>query len=141
MRDLEFRQATAETLPRHRRATIAIAVAVHAVLLTTLIFVRARPVRVSSAGSTQVSIGPYIPGPVGTAGTSSPSAPVQPKKTTTTPVAKATPTQKEEESGSGQSAEAAATPGGGGQGGSGPVRLGSGGNLTLLTKITPCIRA
>jgi len=124
-------------MPRNRRITFGIALVLHVVLVIGLIRVRAHPVRMSSGNSTQVGIAAYIPGPVGTAGASpSTATPVQPKKTMTTRVAKPAP-QEEDRSDSGQSAASNAPAGGGGQAGSGPVRLGSGGNLTLLNRVTP----
>ncbi|HVZ20068.1 MAG TPA: TonB family protein, partial [Vicinamibacterales bacterium] len=74
------------------------------------------------------TIAAYVPGPVGTAGKAPAPAP---KKTPR--VMRAEPVSKPEPStGTGQSAGSAP-----GAGGTGPVRLGSGGNLTLVKKVIP----
>jgi TonB family protein len=110
---------------------VGAAVVFHALLVVMLIRVKTRPVHMSSGNSTQVGIAAYIPGPVGTAGAKPSTATPVEKKTMTTRVAKTAQPAEEDRSDSGQQ------PPGGGQAGSGPVRLGSGGNLTLLNKVTP----
>jgi TonB family protein len=111
-----------------------ITVLLHVVLLLVIIRVKTQPVRVAPAGVVQAGIAAYVPGPVGTAGTSETKPVVEPKKTTLARATKTAP--KEDQSETAQSAGVAGTPGG--QGGSGPVRLGgAGGNLTLLNKVTP----
>ncbi len=126
--------------PAHRRATtgaFATVFLLHAALLVALIVAgRSRPVRVTPGPSWQGGIAAFNPGPVGTAGTSSPTVkPTQPvKKVTPTRVVRSTPAAADEPADSGQAGGAPGTSGGSG---SGPVRLGSGEGLTLITKITP----
>ena len=106
---------------------------IHALLLAVLLQVKTKPVRVSSAGSPQGGIAAYIAGPIGAA----PAAAPKPREATTalkTAAAKNTP--KEDHS---DAATAVGSAGvvGAGQAGSGPVRLGSGGGITLVRKVQP----
>jgi TonB family protein len=133
MKGFIFATGTAETLPTHNRSTVIVTVLMHVVLLLVLIGVKTRPVRVSPADVVQTGIAAYVSGPVGTAGTSGAKPAIEPKKTTIARVAKTAPA--EDRSDAAQSTGGAGTPGG--QAGSGPVRLGSGGSLTLLNKVTP----
>ena len=133
MKGFIFATGTAETLPTHNRSTVIVTVLMHVVLLLVLIGVKTRPVRVSPADVVQTGIAAYVSGPVGTAGTSGVKPAVEPKKTTIARVAKTAPA--EDQSDAAQAAGGVGTPGG--QAGSGPVRLGSGGSLTLLNKVTP----
>jgi TonB family protein len=127
-------------LPPARRTTtgaLAIVLVLHAVLLVVLTVAgRTRPVRVIPGPAWQGGIEAFNAGAVGTAGTSSPTVkPAQPaKKVTPTRVVRATAAPADEPAGSGQAGGAQGTPGGGG---TGPVRLGSGEGLTLVTRITP----
>ena len=130
MKDFAFATPTKPLVPR-RRSSYAIAAVFYAVVIALLIGIKTHPQRVSSAGSPYGSMVAYVPGPVGgaPASTSKP-VPAQPKKPAmTTKTARAS------------DAEAAAAVGtagtlGAGQG-SGPVRLGTGGNLTLLKRVQP----
>jgi protein TonB len=135
MQHLLFAQESVAMIPQNRRVKVVAAVVFHVLLVVMLIRVKTRPVRMSSGISMQAGMPAYIPGSIGTAG-ASPSAatPVQPKKVMAARVAKPAP-QDEDRSDSGQSAASNAPAGGGGQ--AGPVRLGTGGNLTLLNKVTP----
>jgi TonB family protein len=134
MRNFAFAQPSRSGLPRHSRSTYGIAVVVHIVLFALLIHVKTQPKRVSSAGSPYGSMTAYVAGPVATAQAAAPSKPVTPKKTAlATKVARAVP--KDDQAGAGTSAGSA--PAAGGQSGTGPVRLGTGGNLTLIKKVTP----
>jgi TonB family protein len=72
----------------------------------------------------------YVPGTPGPAAASA-AKPAQPRKTVMATKA-ATPVATDNRAGAG-----AAGVVGGGQSGSGPVRFGSGGNLTLVKKVTP----
>jgi protein TonB len=104
-----------------------VTILVHVLLLIVLIRVKTHPVRVSSAGVMQAGIAAYVAGPVGGVEAAEPKpAPVEAKKTTAA----------HDES---KSTEAhAGTAGVVGQGsGSGPIRIGAGGSLTLLNKIKP----
>jgi TonB family protein len=133
MKDLTFGTRQASLLPTHRRATVVVTVLLHVLLLLTVIRITIQPVRMGSAGAIRSGIAAYLSGPVGTAGTSEPKTAVEQKRTTITRAAKTAP--KEDQSDAAQSAGAAGMPGG--QPGGGPVRLGSGGSLTLLNKVTP----
>src|SRR5579872_5451981 len=139
MKDLLFDQEAVAQIPQNRRVKVVAAVVFHVLLVVLIVTVKTRPVRMSSAGITQVGIEAYIPGPVGTAGTSTPkpAAPVQPKKTMAATVAKNVPQEKPDQSDAGAGSPAAAAGAAGSGQGTGPVRLGSGGNLTLLNKVTP----
>jgi len=140
MKDFSFGMSGVPTIPTHQgRASSAVTVLLHVALFAVLIGIKTHPVRVTSAGPMRSSIAAYVPGPVGTAGTSVPkaapkSAPIEPKKTTTIARA-AKPAPTDDQSDAGQSSGVAGVPGG--QAGGGPVRLGSGGGLTLLKKVTP----
>jgi TonB family protein len=127
MKDLEFGAGPVATLPRHGRPTTIVTVLVHALLLVVLIRARTHPVRVSSAGTMQAGIAAYVSGPIGGAEDAPPTPPpVDAKKTATARAAKTSNSDRAGASGTR-----------GGQAGSGPVRLGAGGSLTLLSKVTP----
>jgi TonB family protein len=125
---------SAAILPRRNRTPLVIAGVLHLALLAGLLYVKTKPVRVSPDGAPSTGIAAYVSGPV--AGASSAAAPrSEPKKTALkTAVARSAP--KDDQSDGGQ---AVGTTGvaGGGQAGSGPVRIGSGGNITLLKKVQP----
>jgi TonB family protein len=115
----------------------AVALLLHAVLLVVLFLVgRPRPVRMAPGESSHGGIAAFNPGPVGTAGTAErPVTTPQPaRKASTSRAARSEPTSKDEPADAGQSGGSA---GSSGAAGSGPVRLGTGEGLTLLTKITP----
>ena len=133
MKELSFATGSAAMIPAHNRWTTTVTVLIHLILLLVLIQVKTAPVRVSPAGIVQAGIAAYIAGPVGTSGTSETTAAIAPKKTTIARVAKTAPA--EDQSDGAQATGGAGTPGG--QAGGGPVRLGSGGSLTLLNKVTP----
>ena len=132
MRDFAFAEATPRLLPTHNRSTLVIAAVVHALLFAVLLQVKAKPVRVSSAGSPQGGIAAYIAGPIGATPAAAPK-PREAKTALKTAAAKNTP--KEDHS---DAATAAGSAGaiGAGQAGSGPVRLGSGG-IALVRKVQP----
>jgi len=133
MKDFVFATDRPPTLPTHKRWTTLVTVLLHLILLVVLIRVKTHPVRVSPAGVMQSGIAAYVGGPVGTAGASEAKPAIEPKKTTIARVAKTAP--QEDQSDAAQSTGGSGTPGG--QAGGGPVRLGAGGSLTLLNKITP----
>lgn len=112
--------------------TVVTVLLLHLILLLVVIRVKTHPVRVSPAG-VQTGIAAYVPGPVGTSGSSEAKPAIERKTTTLARAAKTAP--KEDQPNEEGATGAAGTPGG--QGGSGPVRLGSGGSLTLLNKVTP----
>jgi TonB family protein len=116
--------------PRRNHLPLIIAGVLHLVLLGFLIFVRTKPVRVSPEGSPSGGIAAYVSGPIGGTSTAAPRA--EPKKTALkTEMAKNAP--KDEQSDAGTAVGSA----GAGRAASGPVRLGSGGNITLLKKVQP----
>jgi TonB family protein len=129
-----FAQPSTVGLPRHSRSTYAIAAAFHILLLALLIHVRTPPTRVSSAGSPYGSMTAYIPGSIASGSGALASKPVDPKKTALR-TNKATAAPKDDQAAAGTSAGSAGVAGG--QAGTGPVRLGSGGSLTLIKRVTP----
>jgi TonB family protein len=133
VRDFAFAAATPRLVPTHNRSTLVIAAVIHALLFAVLLQVKTRPVRVSSAGSLQGGISAYIAGPIGASPTAAPK-PREAKTALKTAPAKNTP--KEDHS---DAATAVGSAGvvGAGQAGSGPVRLGSGGGMTLVRKVQP----
>jgi TonB family protein len=133
MKDVVFSTSSAATMPTHNRSMTMVTVLLHVILLVVVIRVKTQPVRVSPAGVMQTGIAAYVPGPVGTAGTSQPKPAVERKTPTIARAAKAAP--QEDQSDAAQSTGSAGTPGG--QAGSGPVRIGGGGSLTLLKQVTP----
>jgi TonB family protein len=133
MKDLVFSTGSAAKMPTHNRSMTIVTVLLHVILLLVVIRVKTQPVRVSPAGVMQTGIAAYVPGPVGPAGASEAKPVIERKKDTIARVAKAAP--KEDQSDAAQTTGGGGTPGG--QAGSGPVRLGGGGSLTLLNKVTP----
>jgi TonB family protein len=121
-------------LPRHSRSTYAIAAVVHILLLALLIHVKTQPTRVSSAGSPYGSMTAYVAGAIASGAAAIPSKPLEPKKIALT-TKKATAVAKDDQVAAGTAAGSAGVTGG--QAGTGPVRLGSGGNLTLIKRVTP----
>ena len=129
VRTFLFDEATV-VLPRRNRLPLVTAGVLHLVLLGLLISVKTKPVRVSPEGSPSGSIAAYVSGAIG--GPSAAAPKPEPKKTALkTEMAKNAP--KDDQS------EAVGTTGvaGAGQAGSGPVRLGSGGSISLLKKVQP----
>jgi TonB family protein len=133
VRDFAFAAATPRLVPTHNRSTLVIAAVIHALLFAVLLQVKTKPVRASSAGSPQGGIAAYIAGPIGAASAAAPK-PREAKTALKTAAAKNTP--KEDHS---DAATAVGSAGvvGAGQAGSGPVRLGSGGGITLVRKVQP----
>jgi TonB family protein len=134
VRTLLLDEATAE-LPKRNRLPLVIAAVFHVVLLGSLIFIRTKPVRVNPEGSSTGGIAAYVSGDTG-GGTPAAAPRPEPKKTALkTEAAKSAP--KDNQSDAGGGAVGTAGVAGAGQAGNGPVRLGSGGNITLLKKIQP----
>jgi len=75
----------------------------------------------------------YVAGSIAATPAAAPSKPVEPKKPALTTKAAAAP--KDDQASAGTSLGQAGVVGG--QGGTGPVRLGTGGSLTLIKKVTP----
>jgi TonB family protein len=134
MRDFTFAQTSTSRLPRHR-TTYAIAAVVHIVLLALIVHFKTQPVRMSSAGSPYVSMTAYVPGPIAAGPAASTSKPPEPK-TTTLITKMAKPAPQDEPAGAGTTVGSAGVVGAG-QPGTGPVRLGTGGSLALIKKVTP----
>ena len=133
VRTLLFDESGA-VLPKRNRTPLVIAGVLHLVLLAALLYVKSQPVRVSPAGVSSGGIAAYVSGPVGGApAAATPRS--EPKKTALkTEVAKSAPKDDQSDGGT---AVGTAGVAGGGQAGSGPVRIGSGGNITLLKKVQP----
>jgi TonB family protein len=134
MREFAFAQPSTAALPKHNRLTYGIAAIVHILLFAVLVQVKTQPKRVSFAGSPFGSMTAYVAGPAATGSTAALSKPAKPKQTAlATQAAPAVP--KDEPAGAGTSAGSPGVVGG--QAGTGPVRLGTGGNLTLIKRVTP----
>jgi TonB family protein len=132
MRTFLFDEATA-VLPRRNRLPLVIAGVFHVVLLGFLLFARTKPIRVNPEGSPSGGIAAYVSGPVG--GTPTAATRPEPKKTALkTEAAKSAPKDDQSDA---RTAVGTAGVAGAGQAGSGPVRLGSGGNITLLKRVQP----
>jgi TonB family protein len=131
MKDFRFAEASTATLPRHSRSMYFIAALVHVALFATLIHFKTQPVRVGSAGSPFASMTAYVPGPTTGAPATTPKPAAPKSNALTTRAAKAVP--KDDASASAGSAGVA----GAGQAGSGPVRFGTGGELSLIKRVQP----
>lgn len=131
MRDFAFAEAPLQLVPTHKRSTFVIAVVIHALVLAALILVKMEPVRVSSAGAADGPMIAYIAAaPVAAAPEAAPKPP-EAKMALKTEVAK-----EEVQPDAGAAAGSAGVVGAD-QMPSGPMRLGSGGNITLLRKVQP----
>lgn len=109
-----------------------VAAIVHVLLLSVLIHVRRQPPRVSAAGSPFGSMTAYVSGAAAAGAPATTSKPVESKHNALTRK-RATLVAKDD-----AGTSAASTGGAGiGQAGSGPVRFGSGGELTLVKKVQP----
>jgi TonB family protein len=134
MKEFAFAQPTTLALPKHSRLTYGIAAIVHILLFACLVQVKTQPKRVSSAGSPFASMTAYVAGPAAAGPTVARSKPVEPKKTALA-TKTATMVPKDEQAGASTSAGSPGVVGG--QAATGPVRLGAGGNLTLIKRVTP----
>jgi TonB family protein len=130
VKDFAFAAQSSSGLPRHHRVTYGIVAVLYILIVALVIHIRSQPVRVSSAGSPFASMTAYVPGLPGPA--ASASTPVESKTALTTKTAK--PVAKDESTGKPAGSEGVA---GAGQAGSGPVRFGSGGSLTLVKRVQP----
>ena len=120
-------------MPTHNRSTLVIAAVIHGLLFAVLLQVKTKPVRVSAAGSPQGGIAAYVAGPIGAAPAAATKRPAA-KTTLKTEAAKNAP--KEDHSDAGTAVGSAGAVGAG-QAAGGPVRLGSGGGITLVRKVQP----
>jgi len=118
---------------------LVVAALMHLMLFGVITHVRSRPVRVSSAGAPSGSIAAYVPGPAGvmpaTIAAPKPKPAEQHKTALKTEVAKNEP----KDDGAADAGKAVGSSGvvGAGQAGAGPVRLGAGGNVTLVKRVQP----
>ena len=133
MRDLIFVEPSTTVLPRHRQSTLAIAAVIHVLLFALLIVVKTRPVRVSSAGMSFAGIAAYA---APATGSSTPKT-AAPKKSAPTAKAEAPAAKEAPQEDRADTASAAESTGAVSGQSAGPVRLGSGGTLTLLKKVSP----
>jgi TonB family protein len=133
MKDFAFAAPSISGLPRHDRSSYAIVAALHVLIAVLVIELRTQPMRVGTAGSPFASMTAYIPGPA--AASSTASAPKAVVRKAVLPTKAATLEAKDDQAATTTSAGSAGVVGG--QAGSGPVRLGSGGSLTLIKKVTP----
>jgi TonB family protein len=131
MRDFAFAEAPPQLVPAHKRSTLAIAVAIHAVVLAALTMVKADPVRVSSTGSPEGGISAYIM----VAPAAPPAAAAAPKPREAEMALKTEAAREEVQPDTSTGAGSAGVVGA--QQSSGPVRLGSGGSITLLRRVQP----
>jgi len=129
MRDFAFAEAPLQLVPTHKRSTFGIAVLIHAVVFAALIVIKMQPVRVSSAGSEDGPMIAYIAAPIGAA----PEAAPKPREAKT---ALKTVAKEEVQPEAGTAAGSAGVVGAD-QIPSGPVRIGAGGNITLLRRVQP----
>src|SRR5215510_11221513 len=136
MKEFPFAEATTPVLPRHNGSTLVIAAFVHLLLFVVVAHVKTTPVRVRSAGSPTAGIAAWVPGPFEVMpATSAAPKPAETKKTALkTEVAKSA--QKEQQPDAGQTVGSAGVVGTE-QPGAGPVRLGAGGNVTLVKRVQP----
>lgn len=122
-------------LPRQRQSTLAIAAVMHIALFALLLVVKSQPARLSSLGSSYAGIAAYV-APASRASTPRAAARQKTAPATTAaaeaPAAKAAPEEDR-----GDTAGAADSTGAVSGQSAGPVRLGSGGTLTLLKKVSP----
>jgi TonB family protein len=130
VKDFAFAHDPTSGLPKRSRYTYVIAVLFHIALFLIVMHVRTHPTRMASAGSPYGSMVAYVPGPVGAAPAAARAA--EPKKPAMqTKTVKATAVHQDAVSG------AVGTTGVGSGQGTGPVRLGSGGSLTLIKRVQP----
>ena len=109
----------------------------HAVFILALLIASCNPLGSQSQTAPEASVAPTLmapEAPIAAGPAAALSKPVEPKKTALT-TKRATAVPKDDQAGAGASAGSAGVAGG--QAGTGPVRLGSGGNLTLIKKVTP----
>jgi protein TonB len=128
MRDFAFAEARPQLVPAHKRSTLVIAVVLLALAIAVLIQVKSQPERVVSEGAPQGSITVYLPAPPAAAPAAAAKPPEAKMALKTEPVKEEV--QPDTTAGSAGVIGAEPTP-------SGPVRLGSGGSVTLLRKVQP----
>ena len=129
VRDFAFAEAPAELVPAHKRSTFVIAVVIHVIVLAVLLQVKAEPVRVSSTGSPEGGIAAYMV----VAPAAAPAAAPKPRQAKMALKTEPAKEQTQPDAGAGGSAGVV----GAQQMPAGPVRLGAGGNITLLRRVQP----
>jgi TonB family protein len=129
VRDFAFAEPQPILVPAHKRSTFAVAVVIHAIVIAMLVLLKAQPVRVSSEGAPQGSLTLYMPASTAAAPAAAPK-PREAKTALKTEVAKEEPQPDAGAAGSAGVVGADQVP-------SGPVRLGAGGNITLLRRVQP----
>jgi TonB family protein len=139
MNELNLGLTTTGTLPQHRRVTAGVymlALLFHIALLVSLVWAgRIHPVRVSPGQMMSAGIAAWIPGSLGGPAAAPKPAPIaEPKKAAPAPKA-AKPADAIDHSDADQSGSAGGSIGVGS--GSGPVRIGSRGDVTLLKRVQP----
>jgi TonB family protein len=131
---------TTGTLPQHRRVTTGVytlALLVHIALFVSLVWAgHVHRVRVASGEMSPGGIAAWIPGSLGGPAAAPKPAPVVEPKKTVSPAKAAKPADAIDRSAAaGQSGSANGSLGAGS--GSGPVRIGSAGDVTLLKRVQP----
>ena len=139
MNELNLGLMKTGTIPQHRRVTVGVytfATLFHVVLFVLLIWAgRSHPVRVATGQMMPGGIAAWIPGSVGGASSAPKPAPVAaPKKAAPAKAASLADTI-DRSAGAAQDAGASGAAGVGS--GAGPVRIGSGGDVTLLKRVEP----
>jgi TonB family protein len=130
VRDFAFAEAPPQLVPAHTRSTFVIAVIIHAIAVAALILVKMDPVRVSSAGTQD---GPMIAYIAAAPMAAAPAAEPKPKEAKTALKTEVVKEEAQPDAGAAGSAGVV----GADQTPTGPVRLGAGGNITLLRKVQP----
>jgi TonB family protein len=130
MRGFAFAEAPPHMVPAHKRSTFVIAVVIHVLVLALLLQVKAQPTRVSSTGSPEGGIAAYM---VATPVSAPPAAAAKPREAKMALKTEAAKEDVQPETGTAGSAGVV----GADQAPSGPVRLGAGGNITLLRRVQP----
>ena len=136
MTGFAFAEATAPVLPRHNGSTLVVAAFLHILLFFAVTHVMTKTVRVSSAGSPTAGIAAYVPGPVGVMPATIAAAKPAESRKTALKTAVAKHARQEEQSDAAQAVGSAGVVGAG-QPGAGPLRLGAGGNVTLVRRVQP----
>ena len=130
MRDFAFAEAPPHLVPAHKRSTFAIAVLVHVLVIVPLVFLKTHPTRVSSTGAPEGGIAAYIVAEPVAAPRAAAATPREAKTALKTEPAKEDVQPADTAAGSAGVVGATQTS-------NAPVRLGSGGNVTLLRKVQP----
>jgi len=131
VRDFAFAAAPAQLVPAHKPSTLVIAVLMHALAVAALMQVKTAPARVTSAGSPEGGIAVSVAGPIASAAAPKPA---EAKTALKTDAAKDTPKDVDPAAGADAGSQGVVGPA---QASTGPVRLGSGGSITLVRRVQP----